>query len=84
MTNLEAAFDAASAAYKAAQRAIQRGGKTKRNLWELKTTSEAFDAAATAWRDEQGRDEVVALRAARLALVAPRRALNARQTSLSL
>lgn len=83
LATAEAAFDAASTTYSAALKAFQRSRSVKNHV-ALDAASETFEAALAALqllRDAEARE---ALRARRLACVAPRRALNACQMELPL
>ena len=76
-----AAFETVSAEFKLALARVQRS-KSARNVAAYRTASEKLEAAAEICRDAQTKAEVVALRAKRLAQVAPRRALAAAQMSM--
>ena len=80
--NTEAAFDASCVALREAEAAFKRS-RTIANLNTLRAAQDTHEAAAAACRAEQDAAEVAFLRAERLAAVAPRRALRARQATMA-
>ena len=85
LDELEAAFDAASAKLTASRAACKRS-KSQKNVAAFIAASADFDAALEAFttaRDAaEAADARAELRARRLAIVAPRRALKAAQMDL--